>query len=267
MLEKTERIKELRKRWKEHKKWLFEATKKKPTHYLAYTGGELSDTPEIKEVLDKLYIPTETEFEKTFFREVRGDSQRENMLSLHALRKWHHIDVARSLSNAKSSGFGKIIHPNIIDEIFCKEAGENWRDINIAVFASRHHYKGIGEWKELTKEVRKNIPFPLVYRPIKDIHGYTILETKWEYGTHGRWECRPLHPSDAWGPWGSPLNTRLFWYLGVLLAKLVLNTKVIHFTSAGVVKGSFAHRPFDRWYRPSSLFNRILFKVFIQLAR
>lgn len=107
-----------------------------------------------------------------------------------------------------------------------------------------YNNKGIGEWKELTREVRTKIPYPLVYRPIRNSHGYTILESDWKYsmGIKGRWECRPLHPADAWHVYGEVFYGRLYTYFLHLFTPLFLKYRYAWHTTGG----EWSRWPFER---------------------
>jgi hypothetical protein len=263
-LEKSPRIRNLRQRWKDREKWVLETSKKRNIEYDAYIGGELEDAPEIKKILSELYIPTETDFERKVFGKIRGAPQRENMLLAFAQRKWRCISVRRMLENKKGHGLGKVAFPNVIDEIISKES-RGYYDFNVYVFRTSHFNRGMGEWKELTRDVRKKIPFPLVHRPIKDEKGYTIMDTDWEYGTVGRWECRPLHQRDAWHPWCPPLWSRLYTYTLWLISRPFMNKWVTWWTSAaaGAVVTGAPHRwPLYKLYVPYHPVNRLALAFF-----
>lgn len=267
-IDKTPRMVELKKRWKKHRKWIVEATKKCPTHYEGYCQtGSRKEAPEIMKVLDTLYVPTKEEFEHDLLQRVKGDHAREYILPYRWINKWRTADIVRMLSNTKMYGLGKVGNPNLLEELIYRECSHSFHDFNSFFFRSVPMIKGIGEWKELPKKVRVALPFPMVYRPILNKYGYTVEKTSWLYGSFGRWECRPIHPSDAWTAIQNPLTLRIWKYLMYPFFRIITDGKIMGFTKAGGRYGPFVRRPFDRWYRPSSRLNRIILWFFINYAK
>lgn len=262
--------KEWIRRWRVRKKWIFEKSKKYNLQYQVaghktYAMGAFARTgdpekEEINKVLSELYVPTKTAFERETFEEIRGDPRRENTLPSMAIRKWRNIDAARFLGNYKGYGLGRLIRPGLLSEIICKHSRYS-HGFNELVYKVSKYNKGIGEWKELPVEVLKKIPYPLVFRPIKDKHGYTVLETDITYGLHGRWECRPLHPSDAFHPWNTNLSFRILSTIGWLLSKIIIKHRYPYFCSGG----RYWRWPFDYEMLPHFWLTRLAVYLLLRI--
>jgi hypothetical protein len=250
--ERSQRIRELRRKWKERKKWIMENSEKKDLSYKAFCASELMDE-ETQKKMSELYIPTIDDFERKYFQEVRGDTLRDPSYSEFGIGKLYTIETRRFLENHKGKGFGRTMKPSVLSEYICRESRGDF-DFNTLVFRTANFNKGIGEWKELDKEVRKKIPFPLVYRPIKDKYGYAIGA-----GENSMWECRPLHPSDAWFTWKYDQWRKVFTPILWLLSKVFERP---HFFGPWDTIDKYSEGyviwPFDRWLIAYSPINRLL---------
>ncbi|MHC1568333.1 MAG: hypothetical protein ACXQTT_01835 [Candidatus Syntropharchaeia archaeon] len=186
--EKTPEEKERRRKHKERQWILAEMEKVMDTRV-----PNLQDTPyPEKEVKDLFNTISKMLYPKKNIRweYVPGREEIEDLIwSLRCWRTFVRNRYARQYGNCKAYGRGRTIRPLFIDKILYERCRGEAKGLKRLIFRTPHHNRGIGEWKELRRGTRAQIPFPLVIRPICDEHGYII---------RGREECRPAHPRDAW---------------------------------------------------------------------
>jgi hypothetical protein len=65
-------------------------------------------------------------------------------------------------------------------------------------------------------------------------------------GAKGRWECRPLHPADAWHVWGNVFWKRCYGYVFNFLSRFVMKHRYALNTTGGASGGGYIYWPFDR---------------------
>jgi len=266
-IDRTPRMRELRRRWRARRRWILNTALKYGIDCLPYFNeGAFRDKPEIQKVLEELYIPTiehpELGEERRFieyenFQERRGCPGRENMLGHLFLRRWRRIDLARLLPTEKAFGLGRVTWPGALSELLCPESRGRYRFNfpNAQVFKAPIPVWGMGEWKELTRFVRQHIPYPLQYRLIRDEYGYPIMEQDYDYAYRGRWECRPIHPAHAFLTNSNELGVRLWTYIGWLLSHLMMKRRWCGWVSTAI--GGYMYWPTDRLTLPHSRVSRL----------